>query len=200
VLVVVRHGSTKLNGPGGDDKFRGWKDIPLSPHGRNEAMNTADKLKQFNIPIENHFTSPLKRAVQTSDEISNELGSKFEKNDGLKDWHIGEFEGKSVSSNLQAIHHYIDNPDERVPGGESYNQFLGRVVPFLKDLVENGRNDMAVTHNRLTTLLHAMAESKGQGISKKILKQKGPIEPGGIMMIHPDWSTQILDKGSKNEA
>jgi hypothetical protein len=28
---------------------------------------------------------------------------------------------------------------------------------------------------------------------------KGPVEPGGIMMINPDWSMQVLDKGDKHE-
>jgi broad specificity phosphatase PhoE len=199
VLVVVRHGSTHLNGAGGDDKFRGWKDVPLSIHGKSEAMSAADNLKKFNIPIEHHFTSPLKRAVQTSNLISDEIGGKFESTDGLKDWNIGDFEGKDVATHLKAIHHYIDNPHEPVPGGESYNSFLGRVVPFLKNLVENDKNDMAITHNRVTTLLHAMVEAKGQGISKKIIKNKGPVEPGGIMMINPDWSMQVLDKGDKHE-
>jgi broad specificity phosphatase PhoE len=199
MLVVVRHGKTKYNGK--NERLRGQMDLPLSDEGKVQAENTAEKIKNFNIPFDEggHYTSPLQRATHTADAIGDEIGAKFQKTDHLKDWDIGDFEGKPVDSSLKAVHNYIDNPDKPMPNGESYNSFAGRVAPFIKNLVENDGNEIAVTHNRITTLIHAMAASKGNGISKAILKKKGPIEPGGVMMVNPDWSIDILHKGETDE-
>lgn len=199
MLIVIRHGSTKLNGESGDDKMRGWLDIPLSNEGKKEAFDTAERLKQLPIRSNNLYSSPLKRALQTATPISSETGSTIIPTNSLKDWNIGEFEGKNVKDVLPLVHHFLDNPSLTVPNGESYSSFYDRVQPFLKNLVESDQPHIAVTHNRITTLLKALSKTTGKYPDLNTLKRKGPIDPGGIMAIHPDWSINILHGKSSQE-
>ena len=55
-LVLVRHGQSKYNE---QNRFTGWKDVPLSKLGVEEAENAAKKLVGFKFDIA--YTSVLKR-------------------------------------------------------------------------------------------------------------------------------------------
>lgn len=193
MLIVVRHGSTKMNGDG--EKMRGWLPLPLSNEGKNEIENTAsvlDRMKVGNL-VSKAYTSDLPRAIETSKIISPVVDDKkFERTNKLRDWNVGDYTGKSVKANLNEIHHYLEEPDKVIPGGESYNQFYDRVAPFVKSLVEDDDTHIAVTHNRILTLIDALAKNKGTSPDLKTLKEKGPVSPGGIVMIDPDWN--VVDK------
>jgi broad specificity phosphatase PhoE len=192
MLIAVRHGSTSFNGEG--EKLRGWLDLPLSSRGEKEACCSADKLKDIlkNTDINNFHSSDLLRARQTAAEIKARINKDYKITSKLRDWNIGEFSGKLVEDNIKKLHYFLDNPDETVNKGESYNDFYDRVLPFLTKLVESNNTNLAVTHNRLTTLLQALSKNDGESPDLKILKSKGPIDPGGILAVYPDWSTQVI--------
>jgi broad specificity phosphatase PhoE len=182
-----------MNGDG--EKMRGWLPLPLSNEGKNEIENTAsvlDRMKVGNL-VSKAYTSDLPRAIETSKIISPVVDDKkFERTNKLRDWNVGDYTGKSVKANLNEIHHYLEEPDKVIPGGESYNQFYDRVAPFVKSLVEDDDTHIAVTHNRILTLIDALAKNKGTSPDLKTLKEKGPVSPGGIVMIDPDWN--VVDK------
>lgn len=197
MLLVVRHGSTHMNGE--DEKMRGWLPIPLSKQGMMEVMHTAETIKNFNLDgIDKIYTSDLPRAVQTAQEIASELNKEIEPNESLRDWNVGKYTGKSVKQNLDEIHHYIDNPNESIPGGESYKEFFNRCYPFLSNLVKSDKLSLVITHNRVVTLIAALAADSGKHPDKAILKKKGPVEPAGIMTVDPDWSVSIVPDGKKS--
>src|SRR5256885_9173288 len=124
MLTVIRHGSTNFNGD--EERFRGWRDLPLSSKGIDDASKVAEKLYKLKLDAEDYYTSPLKRAVQTSEEIGDKLGVDFQVAHNLKDWNIGEFAGKPVDSNLEKINYYLDHKNEKIPEGESYDSFTKR--------------------------------------------------------------------------
>lgn len=190
MLIAVRHGSTNFNGEG--ERFRGWKNLSLSPKGMKESENSAKRLAGLKIPINSFHSSDLLRAKQSSELISDKLGIKAVPTSKLRDWDIGEFEGKPVEDHLEDIQKYLDNQDKSIPGGESYSSFYERTAPFLKKLVESDDVHLAVMHNRLATLLKAMSKVNGKDPKVEDLKKKGPIEPAGIMVVHPDWSVNII--------
>jgi len=196
MLIVVRHGSTKSNE--GEDYMRGWDPIPLSQKGMKESYKTADTLKDLNIPIDKFYTSSLPRAIQTSEEIKEAIGDDYEPTDKLRTWNVGDFVGEPVDECLGEIHKFIDNANEKVPGGESYKTFYNRVVPFLKNLVESEDNHLIVTHNCVINLIKALSSSEGKHADKTILKRDGPMEPGGIMAVNSDWSTRIIDGAKRH--
>jgi len=201
MLVAVRHGRTDLNAEeSGKERLRGWMDIPLSQDGHQDSMRAASELKKWGIPVDNYYTSNLRRAVQTGESITAELNHEFEPTAKLRDWNVGELTGMTIDDTLDDVHNYMDHPNTKVPGGESYNEFYNRITPFLKDLVESPEGNMVVTHNRVMTLLKAIAANKGGNPRKDILKKKGPVEPGGILMIEPDWNMTILHNHGKSKS
>ena len=65
-ITVIRHGETDWNAVG---KIQGKTDIPLNTNGREQARITARLLSKHNIDV--IISSPLKRAVETAEIISN---------------------------------------------------------------------------------------------------------------------------------
>jgi hypothetical protein len=56
-------------------------------------------------------------------------------------------------------------------------------------------------HNRITTLLHAMSKNGGEYPDSELLKQKGPVEPSGLMIMDPNWRITFMHKPTvDNEA
>ena len=183
-----------MNGDG--EKMRGWLPLPLSEDGRKEVKNTAQVLKTMDLKdlISKAYTSDLPRTIETSKIIAPSVGEpSFERTNKLRDWNVGDYTGKSVMANLDAIHGYLENPKKVIPGGESFDQFRQRVEPFIKRLVESDDTHLAVTHNRILTLISALAKNNGEHPALSVLKERGPVEPGGILMVDPDWNIDKFD-------
>src|SRR6266540_2691235 len=103
MLIAVRHNRTSYN-EDGKEKMRGWLDIPLSKEGIQESYDTAAELKKIKLPIDDFYTSPLRRAIMTANEIENELEIYYKPKKELRDWDVGILTGKSVDSTLGKIH------------------------------------------------------------------------------------------------
>jgi len=158
-LVVFRHGSTNLNDES-DERFRGWADVPLSDKGKEEALASAKKLKDKHIA--GIITSDLKRCVETAEIISNEIRAPIlEETQGLRPWHLGVMTGQPVKPNLTALQAYINNPDEKVPDGESFNTFRKRMVTAVLTIQKKYPNDkiLIVTHHRGERLIQSWVDA-----------------------------------------
>lgn len=68
-LYVVRHGQTDFNK---EKIYQGRKDVPLNKLGKEQAQNTAYKLRQIlgEKKLDVLFVSPLQRAMQTAEPIA----------------------------------------------------------------------------------------------------------------------------------
>ena len=62
VLVLLRHGESAWNR---ENRFTGWKDVPLSPKGLEEATEAGRRLAKQGFTFDVAFTSLLKRAIKT---------------------------------------------------------------------------------------------------------------------------------------
>ena len=67
MIYVVRHGQTDWNLEG---RFQGRIDIPLNEKGKSQAKKTKEKLE--GIKFDKVFSSPLKRALETAKNITDE--------------------------------------------------------------------------------------------------------------------------------
>ena len=65
-LVLLRHGQSQWNL---ENKFTGWKDVPLTGQGIKEAKKAGFLFKKNNIKFDKIFSSVLERANKTA-EIS----------------------------------------------------------------------------------------------------------------------------------
>jgi len=187
MLIVIRHGKTALN-EDGSEKLRGWLPVPLTLEGMDHSKETAFHLEGLE-DVKDLYTSDLVRAVQSAQEVAQVLQMELEPKEELRDWNYGHLTGIEVNnSTLNQLFDYMDNPKKKVPDGEPFQSFLDRTVPFLHELVEDDDLQVVVTHNRVCTLLNAIVESKGKSPNMSVLKDKGPIDPSGVMIITPDWT------------
>lgn len=68
-FIILRHGESVWNK---ENRFTGWKDVELSPLGREEAVRCGRVLKAEGFQFDLAFTSVLKRAIHTLDTVMNE--------------------------------------------------------------------------------------------------------------------------------
>jgi 2,3-bisphosphoglycerate-dependent phosphoglycerate mutase len=61
-VVFIRHGESEWNK---ENRFTGWKDVPLSDKGTSEAREAGKLLKKEGFVFDMAFTSVLKRAIKT---------------------------------------------------------------------------------------------------------------------------------------
>jgi probable phosphoglycerate mutase len=184
VLIVVRHGHTSFN-EDGTERLRGWLPIPLTLEGMKLAHETGEALEDAE-GIKHLYCSDLVRAVQTATEMGELMGMVIEPKEELRDWNYGELTGEVVEKALPKLKEFMRDPLKKVPGGEPYQNFLDRCIPFLRELVESKDLQVAVTHARVIIMLKALCSSKGKEPDESVLMKKCPIEPSGIMIIK-DW-------------
>lgn len=121
-LVLIRHGATQGNR---EHRYLGKTDEPLSEEGKQEIK--AYKKQQCYPKIDNLFTSPLKRCIQTAKILYPHIAPiQIEE---LAEMDFGAFEGKNYRE-LQKDNRYqawIDsNGTLPFPEGESREEFLIR--------------------------------------------------------------------------
>ena len=72
-LVLLRHGQSQWNL---ENRFTGWRDVPLTEKGIQEAKNAGLLIKKNNIIIDRVFSSVLERANKTAEIAITEAGIK----------------------------------------------------------------------------------------------------------------------------
>jgi broad specificity phosphatase PhoE len=157
-VVLVRHGSTELNGgKHGEsaERIRGWADIPLDEEGRQEAEKIAERMA--NDPIDLIYSSDLARALDTAKAIAaKHSGLKVHPTINLRPWHLGQFTKQPVADVLEDVKRLTVNENEKVPGGEAFRSFRLRCLGFLRQITLQAQNKglfiVAVTHTRVTQL------------------------------------------------
>jgi len=191
MLIAVRHGITVFNDNGGKggapaEKFRGWLPIPLTLEGMATSRTTAETLSDMD-KVATLYSSDVVRAIQSAHEIARTLSMEIEPVMELRDWNLGDYVGQEVELVLEEVLEHIDTPNKVVKGGESYQTFLDRAVPFLKELVESNSLYIAVTHARVFGLLKALSITGGEEPDPETLRKKAPVKPSGIMIISKKW-------------
>lgn len=154
-VSIIRHGATDLNKEGSpdagtsQDRVRGWKDVPLNDLGRAEAEKVAGKMGNNKPDV--LISSDLKRAHETAQIVSGKSGIPLvEVNPGLRPWNVGRFAGQPSEEAVPKLVDYAENkPNEKVPGGESFNEFQHRFATTLNDLLGRYEGHLGlVTHLR----------------------------------------------------
>ncbi|MET7488963.1 histidine phosphatase family protein [Streptomyces sp. NPDC005538] len=84
-LLLVRHGETEWSVSG---RHTGWTDLPLTPHGEEQAKSLAPLLSGRTFALA--LTSPLDRAIRTA-ELAGITGAAPDPD--LHEWDYGGYEG-----------------------------------------------------------------------------------------------------------
>ncbi len=153
--------------------LQGVTDSPLSQRGKLEAHTTAQVLKDCSI--ENCFTSPLGRAVETAQILCTPLGLKPEILDSLREFNFGWLEGRQ----------YFYPPGDNSPiieklkffskfilagiSGESLSKLRIRAREVWENLTtgEHSGSVLVITHGFFLNFLLREIFSDNQNITKK---------------------------------
>ncbi len=151
-IYLVRHGLPDFGGPDNTPYYLGGgTDIDLHPSQLPEAA----RLKHYfdDKGIENYYTSPLKRAVQTLQAFLPE-GKGYEVIEEAREISYGQWEGKPKAEYfpLYQKSYLTENaPPQAFPkGGESQDHAARR---FLKAVEKTEGNCVLVAHGAVINLL-----------------------------------------------
>jgi len=84
-IVMLRHGESQWNL---ENRFTGWTDVDLTPHGLTEARRAGELLKAEGYDFDIAYTSVLKRAIRTLHTVLDEMDRLWLP--VLKTWRLNE--------------------------------------------------------------------------------------------------------------
>lgn len=134
-LILVRHAETTESVEG---RYVGWRDSPLSPHGRVRAAGLGSRLPAGALV----YSSDLARALETARLA---LPSSPVRPDArLRELNFGGFDGYTYEENVAAhgplFLDWLGDPyGVRPPGGELLGELETRVGEWLDALPREGR-------------------------------------------------------------
>ena len=190
-LVLLRHGQSQWNL---ENKFTGWKDVPLTEKGINEANNAGLLLKKNNIKIDQVFSSVLQRANKTAEIAckASQLDNLFvngmliyERDQRLNERDYGDLVGLNKSETAdkfgkEQVHIWRRSFDTPPPNGESLKDVVDRVSPYFTDkiqpLILDKKNVLIVAHgNSLRAIMIKVGLYKSEEISSIELPTGSPL-------------------------
>lgn len=98
VLVMVRHGQSQANL---DNRFTGWSDSPLTPHGIAQGREVGRQLAASRIQFTDVHTSYMQRSIITANIILEEIDQLYipmHKTWRLNERHYGAWSGKNKAA------------------------------------------------------------------------------------------------------
>lgn len=118
---------------------------PLTDTGLAQAHDLAQRLGDE--ALTGLYCSPLLRAIQTAEALSERLDLPYQMTDALRDYDMGIYENSQDPAAWQANHDLFiawtveHQPDRRIEGGESLNDMRRRFEPFIDALLAAHRDD-----------------------------------------------------------
>ncbi len=146
-IYVVRHGQTDFNV---QKRFQGHIDTTLNNNGIEQARRTASKFS--GIKIDEILVSPLTRAKQTAQFISEVTGVAIKIEEGLIERCFGNMEGKmnSEKCNIQMLSDYDKNCN--INNVETIQDLFKRIYSCMDNIIDkySNKNIVLVTHGCVT--------------------------------------------------
>lgn len=150
MLTLLRHGLEETA-----NVLHGWQDVDLVDKGVDQAKRAAEFMSSMRY--RNAYTSDLKRASETAKYVAMKQDALVPTpSRALRSMNRGLLDGRpraEVGEKVDALWASWKNGDHglKAPDGESWDDFQGRVYPFLYKLQEEAQNSnvLAVTHSNV---------------------------------------------------
>lgn len=150
-IHVVRHGETAANR---GNRLQGHTDTPLSDSGKQTVIDVANSLTDYNYDA--IYSSPLKRALDTSKLFAQELRTDIRIEPDLKEICYGKWEG-CPKDDLRGSDEWEQRKQDKYnfthPGehagveGQSYADIYGRVTDVFDRFTDSDLETiLVVTH------------------------------------------------------
>ena len=160
-LILLRHGQSQWNL---ENRFTGWKDVPLTDQGKEEAEKAGQLLNKNNVKIDFVFSSVLQRANKTAEIALKQTGLEhlwigtnlnMINNESLNERDYGDLVGLNKKETAEKfgkeqVHIWRRSYDTPPPNGESLKDVVERVGPYYKKniqpLINEKKNVIIVAH------------------------------------------------------
>ena len=189
-LILLRHGQSQWNL---ENRFTGWRDVPLTEKGIKEAQSAGELMKKNNINIDLVFSSDLQRANDTAqhalkkmdlDHLWNNKNLIMTRNQSLNERDYGDLVGLNKQETAdkygnEQVHIWRRSFDVPPPGGESLKDVLARVKPYYDKFIEpeinNNKDIILVAHgNSLRAIMIRVGLYRPEEISQIELPTGNP--------------------------
>ena len=152
-LYIARHGQTLWNV---ENRVSGRTDVPLTERGLQQAQELAKNAVGKGIEV--IIASPLLRARQTAQAVSDAIGVPVEIDERLIELDFGKFEGGPRSD--PDFQYTRAQFPARYPGGESAFQLAHRVYSALEDVKRkyDGKTVLLVCHGGVCRMVKSFFE------------------------------------------
>ena len=190
-LILLRHGQSQWNL---ENRFTGWKNVPLTEKGETEAKKAGKLIKKYKISIDKVFSSVLERANRTAEIAIKhaELNNLLENNklvmkcsEKLNERDYGDLVGLNKQETADKfgkdqVHIWRRSYDTPPPNGESLKNVVERVSPYFEDnikpSIEKGENILVAAHgNSLRAMMVYLRMYKPKEISSIELPTGSPL-------------------------
>ncbi len=190
-LILLRHGQSQWNL---ENRFTGWKNVPLTEKGEVEAQKAGELIRKHNISIDRVFSSVLERANRTAEIAIKkaELNNLLENNkiimtcsEKLNERDYGDLVGLNKQETADKfgkdqVHIWRRSYDTPPPNGESLKDVVERVSPYFKEniksLIDKGENILIAAHgNSLRAMMIELGMYKPEEISNIELPTGSPL-------------------------
>ena len=190
-LILLRHGQSQWNL---ENRFTGWKNVPLTKKGEIEAKKAGELIKKHNINIDRVFSSILERANRTAEItiIHAELNNLLENNklimtcsEKLNERDYGDLVGLNKQETADKfgkdqVHIWRRSYDTPPPNGESLKDVVDRVSPYFEEYIKPalnlGENILIAAHgNSLRAMMIELGMYKSEEISNIELPTGSPL-------------------------
>ena len=180
-LILLRHGQSQWNL---ENRFTGWKNVPLTEKGETEAKKAGELLKKHSIHVDRVFSSILERANRTAEIaiIHAELNNLLENNklimtcsEKLNERDYGDLVGLNKQETADKfgkdqVHTWRRSYDTPPPNGESLKDVVDRVSPYFEEYIKpalnSGENILIAAHgNSLRAMMIELGMYKSEEIS-----------------------------------
>lgn len=180
-IYLIRHGITE-----GNEKrwYYGGADLPLTESGKKTLQALADREVYPRLPEDaDLYTTGLIRTEQTCEILFGKREHRVIRN--LREMEFGEYECSTYEelSKYEAFEKWAwdETGDVALPGGESKNQFAGRIKEGLAELIGYHRlRELAHRHDGKPAISAAVCHG---GVISAIMQMLFPEEKGSMW----DW-------------
>ena len=190
-LVLLRHGQSQWNL---ENRFTGWKDVPLTQQGIDEAKKAGYLIKKNNIIFDKIYSSVLLRANKTAEIALKEAHMEelfendqliYERSQSLNERDYGDLVGLNKAETAEKfgkeqVHIWRRSYDTPPPNGESLKDVVDRVSPYFTQRIEplllEEKNVLIVAHgNSLRAVMIKVGLYKSNEISSIELPTGSPL-------------------------
>jgi broad specificity phosphatase PhoE len=142
-IYLMRHGHTVLDASKRSD---GFLDFPLSDQGRLALIAAQQILKT--VPLKTIHTPSLRRTTETAQIIKSGTLSNpnVSVNDDGRTWNLGILAGTRKRYGRPEVQKLIDDPDSAPMGGESFNDFQDRFLPWFNEATKSATRAQPVLY------------------------------------------------------